>query len=99
MEGKELWSKKCPKCGHSAIQHKLGKPDETGVEFMNKYTGKSSQLRYCDHPVPAGVKGYFAFCLCEINDWDYHRSGNYAMIRVTPKIQASQSSDLQYSKA
>jgi hypothetical protein len=79
MEKKDLWAKKCPKCGHSALEHKYGKPEEE-EQFPLK---KLDEPRYCHHPVPSGVNDYYGFCECEIAGKDYKRVGNYALIRVS----------------
>ena len=65
-----LYLKKCPLCGHSALEHKHGA------------SGRSGDKRFCFHPIPAGAKGTFKLCLCEISDRDYVRTGNFALIRA-----------------
>jgi hypothetical protein len=85
MEKKDLWAKKCPKCGHSALEHKYGKPGEPEqIHLVHRIAGKNFPpiIRYCHHPLPSGVKDYYAFCLCEIDEDDYVRAGNHALIRV-----------------
>jgi hypothetical protein len=90
MQQKDLWAKKCPKCGHPALEHKYGKPGEPErdeIHLRNRITGKTTPpiLRYCHHPLPSGVKDFYGFCLCEIDEDDYHRVGNYALIRVSKR--------------
>jgi hypothetical protein len=80
QEKQPLWSKKCPKCGHSALEHKHGRPGD------EVYRVTLNTQRYCHHPVQAGKdKDIVTFCLCEIKEEDYVRSGNYAMIRLAVK--------------
>ncbi len=66
-----LYLKKCPLCGHSALEHKHGAA-----------AGRSSDKRFCFHPIPAGAKGTFKLCSCQISNWDYVRTGNFALIRA-----------------
>jgi hypothetical protein len=98
MQQKDLWAKKCPKCGHPALEHKYGKPGEPErdeIHIRDPITGKTKPpiLRYCHHPIRGekSLKDYYAFCLCEIDNDDYHRAGNHALIRVTTKWKAEES--------
>jgi len=82
QQKEDLWSKKCPKCGHSASEHCDVKPgEEEGIRF--KGFRDPSTKRYCHHFVPSGVKDYDRHCLCEITDHDYRSVGNQARIRVS----------------
>lgn len=78
---KVLWSKKCTKCSHPALEHKTYKPEN---ESKMHYITVGGQRRYCHHPVPAG-KDVYTFCLCEVEPENYVRVGNHAMIRLPLK--------------
>jgi len=88
MQEQKLWSKKCPKCGHSALEHKHAKPNEE-IVLVNP---NLNNTRYCHHPVPAAGKDkdVMTFCMCEIKDSDYVRSGNEAMMRLAGQQQEEQ---------
>ena len=83
QQQKDLWAKKCPKCGHSALEHRNEKPGEGGQDQL--VLKRLHEFRYCHHPIPSGIDDYFGFCQCEIDGDDYHRVGNHALIRVTSK--------------
>ena len=74
-------AKKCPRCGHAALEHQLGDPNDNTVRAGYQRAGETD--RYCRHPVAVeGENDRFKFCMCYINNGDYFRAGNYAMIDV-----------------
>jgi acetyltransferase-like isoleucine patch superfamily enzyme len=76
MPDKPVFGKKCPKCGHPALEHKQGKPGETTIRY--------NEPRYCWHPDPAPDKNdAFTFCMCKVEYGDYIRVGNHALIRIS----------------
>jgi len=76
---KQRYSNKCPRCGHTALEHKHRRP----VGAPGLVSGTPKRSRYCWHPVPVeGKEDLFTFCECEIPEADYSRAGNYALIRI-----------------
>jgi hypothetical protein len=77
-----LWSKTCPKCGHSALEHKEGNPRNIGNDGF--YLRSYHEKLYCWEPVPAAEnKDYDTYCDCEIAEGDYWKVRNGARIRAT----------------
>jgi hypothetical protein len=74
-----LYAKDCPKCGHSALEHKHGRPGEV----PRTMSGPPVWVRNCRHAVPLeGKQGIFTFCQCQIDEEDYAQLENYAVIRA-----------------
>ncbi len=85
-----VWQKKCPLCGHSALEHKGISPETEG----RSGSASHDSYRYCHHPVEVkGKPDSFTFCGCVIRSQDYARAGNYHLIRAEAKRPPRSSSE------
>jgi hypothetical protein len=87
MAAGPTYHKKCPICGHPALEHrraKAGEPERRTLVGRLLDAPIYPSVRYCNHPIEV-EEDLFQFCDCIISDRDYMRVGNSALIRSGAK--------------